>query len=293
VAQSTSRRRILSTRRILLLAVVLLVLIGGTAGFNYERRRYAALAYASQADGGIQSVRTTWALGKLSPPWLAEVDLVLMRDAPCDLRRIAAFGEARNLLFTGCTLDREGLVHLREFSQLEELWLERTNITDDDLAVIARECPRLQRLSVKSTAVTDTGLASLAKLPLTHLSLAGTQITDDGLRHLNSDWLSALNLDDTAITDAGLRHLARLRYAASLSLNRTGVTDAGLSTLASLPVRGLFLTESKITLEVVPILERMPSLEHVELSSPPFTPANTATLRARRITVELRPRSEP
>ena len=70
------------------------------------------------------------------------------------------------------------------FDEVEDLWLNNTEITDHGLAAVGH-LVGLQVLNLHNTQITDAGLAHLQRLTaLQSLSLSDTQITDAGLAHL-------------------------------------------------------------------------------------------------------------
>ncbi len=118
-----------------------------------------------------------------------------------------------------------------ELSQLKELYLARSQITDNGLQHV-KELTNL-RLLVLPSATTDLGLAKLEQLPnLRELMLVDTQVTDSGLKHLSGiSSLERLALPQQT-TDAGLAHLTELPNLETLDLSFTGVTDALLEQVA-------------------------------------------------------------
>ena len=69
-------------------------------------------------------------------------------------------------------------------NEVEVLWLDDTEITDDGLAPV-EHLIGLQILTLEDSQVTDAGLAHLQGLTgLENLNLTGTQVTDAGLVHL-------------------------------------------------------------------------------------------------------------
>lgn len=79
--------------------------------------------------------------------------------------------------------DKE-LTLVRGFSELEELCLDGSAVSDDGLGQLT-ELPRLRDLALRDTGVTDVGLAHLKALPkLRTLALSRAKITDAGLVHL-------------------------------------------------------------------------------------------------------------
>jgi len=104
-------------------------------------------------------------------------------------------------------------------------------ITDDGLLHL-KDFPNLQCLDLSGTQISDDGLVHLKGLTnLRSLDLAGTHITDAGLVHLKDlTKLEKLSLDGTRICDAGLEHLKGFENLELLYLN-SEVTTEGVSKL--------------------------------------------------------------
>jgi tetratricopeptide (TPR) repeat protein len=112
----------------------------------------------------------------------------------------------------------------------------------DEWLVHLKGLTELHNLGLHDTKITDAGLVHLKGLAtLESLDLRGTQITDAGLAHLkNLTNLSHLYLQHTQVTDAGLVHLKGLANLQHLRLLGTKVTDTGVADLQkSLPNCGI------------------------------------------------------
>ena len=69
-------------------------------------------------------------------------------------------------------------------TQLRELWLDGTQITDDGLVHLAG-MSRLQWLSLGGTQITDNGLVHFKGMArLRYVSLDGTNVTNEGVKKL-------------------------------------------------------------------------------------------------------------
>ena len=156
--------------------------------------------------------------------------------------------QLRELYLDRTRVTDAGLKHLEGLTKIEALSLGHTQVTDRGLGYVVG-FSELQGLNLSDTQITDAGLERLKALPgLQGLSLAGTRVTDLGLRHLkNLSNLESL-LGRTRVTDAGLAHLKHLTKLEFLLLGRTRVADAGLAHLAGLTkLRRLYLGETKVT----------------------------------------------
>lgn len=173
------------------------------------------------------------------------------------------------------SVNSEGLAHL-EGMPLTKVLLP-SNLTDDDLAEIAKFKDLEQLWIQNSPAVTDAGIARLSGLKsLNYVLLYRLRITPSSyailqewpeLRVLHLEpptglprfadgtcWLKyvegcpkleALGLRETDIIDRDLSHLQRLPALRELFLAHTGITDEGLSQLKD--VRTLELIDVQLT----------------------------------------------
>jgi hypothetical protein len=111
------------------------------------------------------------------------------------------------------------------------LQLGDTHTTDAELLERLRGRTQLEQLGLRNTAITDAGMAYIAGLTkLEGLNLSGTKITDAGMAHLAKlTAITGLNLSNTAITDAALVYLGSMGRLTKLNLAGTKVTDAGVT----------------------------------------------------------------
>ena len=100
----------------------------------------------------------------------------------------------------------------KDGDRVVEVKLDRTQVTDEDLRLVAR-LPEVTDLSLEQTQVGDAGMGHLKSMArLEWLNLFGTQVGDNGLRHLKQlTSLRHLPIGHTRVTDAGLH--ARGCYA--------------------------------------------------------------------------------
>ena len=139
---------------------------------------------------------------------------------------------------SGAGITDDGMAHLAEMANLENLALRSNRITGTGLMHL-RWLRRLKTL-VSSGRITDEALEQISKLEhleLLHLSQAA-QVTDRGLAHIAKlTNLQSLRLegggqrDCMRITDEGLVNLYGLKNLGFLSLNSTEVTQAGIVSL--------------------------------------------------------------
>ena len=133
------------------------------------------------------------------------------------------------------TIGDAALESLDRFTNLEELRLDKTRITNVTLCKLAR-LTKLKRLGLAETKVSDVGLENLAGLTaLEELALDGTAISAAGMAHLKSlVRLRKLTLAKTKVDDEGLAVLARMKSLSWLDLRDTRITGTGLRHLAGL-----------------------------------------------------------
>ena len=281
---SPRQSRLPSPARTLVGVCAVLVIVGVVCVSMYFQRRSAALAYLASA--GANDVHTRvpdwWPESIPFPAWLGSVDVAVLNDAPCDLRRLTALSELRQLLCVRCQLDRDGFRRLGALQQLELLQLEGTPVTDDDL-VHLRDCPELTHLGLNSTAITDRGLESLAKLHLQQLDVSDTEITNAGLAHLAPLPLQGLRINATSISDAGLALLSALPLT-TLSANDTNITGSGLIHLAGMPLEQLSLAGTPVSDAHLAELAACSSLRVLDLSATGVTDAGLTHLATMHLT---------
>lgn len=119
---------------------------------------------------------------------------------------------------------------------LVELYLSRTQVDDDGLAILART-PQLAALGVGHSKIGDATLARIAKLPELHtLVLSNTRAQPPALRQLAAlRRLERLYLDQTAVDDSVVAALAPLAPSLRvLHLATSDVSDAALPALRGL-----------------------------------------------------------
>jgi len=130
----------------------------------------------------------------------------------------------------------EHLKVLRVFTELRELWLNETAVTDAACEQLV-SLQKLRALHMNGTKLSDAGakrLAALAKLEV--FAVGWTKIGDSALKDLAAlVQLRELDLRHTGVSDAGLIELAAFRRLHTLELGNTGVTDAGLRHFTALP----------------------------------------------------------
>jgi hypothetical protein len=110
---------------------------------------------------------------------------------------------------------------LPELPALNQLFLAKLPVSDDDLAELVRKYPNLMALALHESKVTDAGMATVAKL----------------------EFLERVYLDGTSVTDTGLQLLATCEKLRLVSGLRTRITPEGAERLKAV------LPECKVNLE--------------------------------------------
>jgi hypothetical protein len=124
----------------------------------------------------------------------------------------------------------EILVRVTRIDHIIALEMQRTAVTDQDLAALAG-MKNLRFLDVSHNPnVNDAGVAALAGLDnLLRLDLTATNVTGQGFKD-RADMVSLdhLTLTDCPVTDESLAAIPRYPKLTQLFLENTAVTDAGL-----------------------------------------------------------------
>jgi len=108
-------------------------------------------------------------------------------------------------------LDRHDRAAIRDARAIETLILAEANISDVDLAYLAR-LSSLTNLSLEGTSVSDDGLEYLVNLPLRSLDLSMTQVSDAGITRLREiESLEEVFLRSTTVTAQAIEGLKRSR----------------------------------------------------------------------------------
>lgn len=128
------------------------------------------------------------------------------------------------------------IARVASFPHVVDLYLKRTSVTDDGIAVIS-SLPTIRYLQLEGERITDKGLRVVSKvMSLESLILTGTQVTDHGVALLAGlPVLNHLGLQDTRITDAVVESLLQMKELESVDLCGTAITKQGVSRLRTRP----------------------------------------------------------
>jgi beta-lactamase regulating signal transducer with metallopeptidase domain len=198
-----------------------------------------------------------------------------------DLRYISRLPNLYGLTFTGTSVTKTGLEHLKDATGLKELDFDKARVPEDAWEAL-QFCSNLEFLRILSCQLTDTAFGPL-KVPskLRRLNLSGNRLTDKSLEGLkNRPSLKDLNLGNNPITDQGLVHLAGMKNLSMLSLSNTQITDAGLVNLSTLTELGdLNLGKTQITDAGLVRLPEMHQISYLDLTGTSITDASVEVLK--------------
>lgn len=239
----------------------------------------------------IAAVLAVSVIGLLARPgWQRSRDLQFLEQAGAvfDTRTKAP----KWMKLVGSTLDPAAIDSLARVTTLEDLVLDESTVTDDDLATLAA-LTSLRRLSLARTAISDRGLSHLAGLlQLKTLVLDSSyHVTDGGL-----DAVAAINgLEDVSLLDIPVtlpalvelsgRHTS-LQINSShgvlgnrkLALSGTEISDEGLARLYNAAeLEGIELP-SRITDRGLQHLYGLSKLKYVVLAGSRITDRGLAAL---------------
>jgi internalin A len=210
-------------------AVSTVGLPGCGTGDSAERKSLAALEKKSTVQASINAEQQVVSLKSAS---LLDADATTLREYP----------NLQKLVLSGSRVGKS-LTVLSDLTQLRELELENTDITDAEMK----------------------SLAALSNLRV--LNLAGCNITDEGLQQLKAlTDLQSLNLNRTKIRGAGLASLTGLSKLETLSLQETELQASEITSLAGLSgLRILHLAKTPVDGALIPLLADLPNLERLYL----------------------------
>lgn len=137
--------------------------------------------------------------------------------------------------------------------QVDGLQINKTHITGDELAPVARFVNLRYLNASKAWKLDDAGIRHFAGLSrLEHLDLYSTQVTDAGLVSLaNLTSLQHLHLGGTHLRGSGLGALRGLRRLARLSVEHMRIGDAALAQIDCPGLSKLVVFGTRVTPEGV------------------------------------------
>jgi hypothetical protein len=147
--------------------------------------------------------------------------------------KLAPLAKLKTVELDQDSLDDAAMAHLSRIPALQNLTLTSRKITGTGLKALAG-VSNLLDLALHGTAITDDDFATIGR----HTSLLGLHVTDcpcrnvtdEGLRHLaQAGTLYRLWVNDCSmVTDPGLEHLHRLTKLVELGVKGTKVTKPGI-----------------------------------------------------------------
>ena len=140
----------------------------------------------------------------------------------------------------------EGFKHLYRVTKLQVLHCG--SITDRGMRyVLDNHQLHLTDVNLNSTPVTDETVRALLSIPsLKVLGLESTKVTDNAFK-IQNESVQSLTLNKTSVGDAGLSYLRKFSGLRSLAIADTKITDDGIKQLESLPLWGLWISDTGIT----------------------------------------------
>jgi beta-lactamase regulating signal transducer with metallopeptidase domain/peroxiredoxin len=236
-------------------------------------------------------------LGRVRTPAPGDIQVVTFYRTPPDaaMAWLARCGKLKWVAFFEGLPGGAGVAHLSRLKSLEALMVLDSEVTDQQLVVLAdrlkalksfrwlelgttqltdaglahlRELRGLETFCFQSHKMAGAGLAYLADLPrLQDLRFGSASMNDQALEAVaRCTSLKRLEPNCTKITDAGLPHLAKLKSLEALNLRWLPITDAGLAHLSGLKsLRDLDLQDTKITDAGLVHLAGLKSLERLAL----------------------------
>lgn len=200
----------------------------------------------------------------------------------------------------------EGLVYLRDSTQLQTLQIERTSVTDEGLKWL-KNLKNLRYLPCRESQLTLPGIINLivslqgrpsenvfttacltrdTRLDLfpTALDLHGMRVSDEDLRLVVPIIeLDSINLSDNSFGDVGIRQIAKIPQLRQLWISGPKISGEGVSSLqACRNLETLWLTDTSATEDDIAVLANMKQLRTLNLSGMTFTKKGIKQLQALR-----------
>ncbi len=197
----------------------------------------------------------------------------------------------------------EGMVYLRDSTQLFTLDIERTSVTDEGLNWL-KNLKNLRYLPCRESQLTLPSMIHLIvtlqgrpsedvfttcltrdtghDLFPTALDLHGMRISDDDLRLIVPIIkLDTINLSDNPLSDAGVLHVAKIPQLRQLWISGPRISGEGLASLQDCrSLETLWLTDTRATEDDLPALANMKQLRRLNLSGMTFTKKGIEQLQA-------------
>ena len=198
--------------------------------------------------------------------------------SPRIIRKPATAADVREIDLRGANITDVGFKSVLACTNLTELTLDDTGITDETLMKLGG-FSKLEQLSLNHTKVTAAGLEamleSISGYPLRVVKVEGCELTENAFKAFaqmtglvslrlsqaktKGDWLkpiahlpklTVLDLSETNFDDAAVKHVTTMSALESLRLDHTKLTDSGFQEVLKLPkLTSLSVTKTKVTKE--------------------------------------------
>ncbi len=186
--------------------------------------------------------------------------------------KLQSLRQLKKLTIRDSSMSEAGWQSLGQLSEMEQLDVRDTNLSNTQLAAAVSSMPKLRavRLSGKSgnTEVDDIGLEALASCQeLKVLAADHLWVSADGLQHLSGcAQLSELYLAGTLMDDRAMELVAKLPNLKKLRLAKTSVGTVGLAVLSELSLEDLDISEcSQVFDDSLAPVGKMKSLKRLNL----------------------------
>ena len=198
-----------------------------------------------------------------------------------DVAKIALFDSVENIYLERTRITNDGLRNLQDLRSVRTLILASTRINDDGMEIVA-SFPRLQMLSLARTRVTDEGLSHLENShALERLYLGGSRVNGSGLGALKAlPRLRWLSFQGSNVDDQLLDHVVELPNLQVLTLDHTQISDKSITKLTKLKrLSQVSVTNTQVSDAAIEDLGKIKTLRTLNLHGSKVTQAGYARLK--------------
>ena len=219
------------------------------------------------------------------------------------LKELGEIHWLKTLNFLNCTIEPEGMRHLKELKSVETMFLRCKTIDDDSLEFLAglksltwleietkgiqgsglrhlKSLNKMERLMIVDVAFDDTVSDFLASMPnMRMLDIAGAKVTDASLKHLaNAQSLRSVDFSESKVTGEGLKHFANHSRLRGLTIVDAPISQ-GLEHLASCSaLECVVLSSTELSDECLEQLSSSESLQIIRMNDTKITGAGIRSL---------------
>lgn len=120
----------------------------------------------------------------------------------------------------------------------------------------------LKHFDAGSALHLGTQFVCLKNKPLRYVNLSGCKLLlDEHLIYLQTETLQVLDLSNTNIHGGGFNYLlGHCKHLTSVNVNSTKINDATLTIICQLPLQSLFLDQTEVTDDILPLIQSIPKL---------------------------------